>query len=85
MISLILAAVGTFLGLFFWKKAGSATALLENLGVKTELNTKDKDIAKNQGLIEAEGIKQEEIQKEVEAPKETKTDEELANIFNNRK
>jgi len=84
MITLILAAVGVFLGLIGFSKAKSAGALLENLDTKKDLNKADQNITKNDGLKEAEEAKQAELQKEIDAPKETKSDEELASIFNKK-
>jgi Xaa-Pro aminopeptidase len=85
MIKYIIGALGLLIGWFGFSKAKSAGALLENLDTKKELNKADQSITKNDGLKEAEAAKQAEIQKEIDAPKETKSDEELASIFNKKK
>lgn len=61
----ILAGVAGILAVFFRSKANSSEALLENNKTNQEILELDKQLAKNEGLLEAEEAKREELQKEV--------------------
>jgi len=59
----LLAVLGAAVGALFLKgkKLDDANALLDNQKAKEGLNQVDKDLAKNQGLLEAEDQKRKEI------------------------
>lgn len=66
---------------FLWQfvKNKNLQALLTNLAIKTVLNEKDQQIAKDKGLLEAEKQKREELKNHRDS-----TDE-LVDYFNNKK
>lgn len=83
LIGLVLALVGA---LFYQKtKRASAEALLENNEVKSKLNEKDRNIAKNQGLDQAEEQKRIELLKEANKEKGKNLNaKDMEDFFNNK-
>lgn len=77
----ILAGVAGILAVFFRSKANSSEALLENNKTNQEILELDKQLAKNEGLLEAEEAKREELQKEVKDVSK----EDLIDFVNNLK
>lgn len=77
----ILAGVAGILAVLFRSKAKSSEALLENNKTNQEILELDKQLAKNEGLLEAEEEKREELQKEVKDVSK----EELVDFINNVK
>jgi len=77
----ILAGVAGILAVFFRSKANSSEALLENNKTNQEILELDKQLAKNEGLLEAEEAKREELQKEVKDVSK----EDLVDFVNNLK
>ena len=77
----ILAVVAGILAVFFRSKANSSEALLENNKTNQEILELDKQLAKNEGLLEAEEAKREELQKEVKDVSK----EDLVDFVNNLK
>lgn len=81
LIAIIIALVGGLL--YLRSRQQTAEALLQNQDTKKELNAIDKDIAKNEGIIESEEEKQKRTQKELEDEKAKKLSaNELADFFN---
>jgi|LakMenEpi12Oct12_1017442.scaffolds.fasta_scaffold22998_1 hypothetical protein len=79
LVGLIVLLLG---GLFFEKsKRKSAEGTLENLETKKQILEVEKNVSKNNGLIEAEKEKREEIKNE----KSKKSLDDLARFFNDRK
>ena len=79
LIGLIVLLLG---GLFFEKsKRKSAEGTLENLETKKQILEVEKNVSKNNGLIEAEKEKREEIKNE----KSKKSLDDLARFFNDSK
>lgn len=79
LVALIVGLVGAFL--FQRSKAKSAEALNDNLEIKENLLEKQKEVVKNQGLIEAEEQKREEIKNDEKNP----TLIDIADYINRRK
>lgn len=79
----IVGLLVTLVGLLFYErsKRKSAEGSLENLETKKEILTIDKDVSKNNGLIEAEKEKREEIKNE----ESKKSLSDLARFFNDHK
>lgn len=79
LLALIVGLFGAFL--FQRSKTKSSEALNDNLEVKEKLLEKQKEIVKNQGLIEAEEQKREEIKNDEKNP----TLIDIADYINRRK
>lgn len=50
---------------YLWTKKNSAEALNENIDVKNEINELDKQVSKNDGLLESEEEKRKQLQDEL--------------------
>jgi len=70
MIETLLALIVGLMGALFFQrsKTKSAEAINNNLEVKEKLLEKQKEVVKNQGLIEAEEQKREEIKADEKNP-----------------
>lgn len=72
--------------LFFLKKNKAAEAQAENLETKEKVNEVQKEVVKNEALIDAEAIKREELKTEMERKtRETLTEQDIVDFFNRRK
>jgi hypothetical protein len=72
MVTYLLGAIGTLVAYLIYTKIKqrSAEALLENLEVGKKANDIDKNISKNEGLLESEEAKRKEIEEKVKKEKE---------------
>lgn len=85
MITGILLAITSLLGLFFFNKSKSAGALLDNQATKEDLNRKDVEKYKNDGLLQAEEEKRKETTTNAEEEKaKPSSNDELADFFNKK-
>lgn len=72
--------------LFFLKKNKAVEAQAENLETKEKINEVQKEVVKNEALIDAEAIKREELKNEMERKtRETLTEQDIVDFFNRRK
>lgn len=72
--------------LFFLKKNKAVEAQAENLETKEKVNEVQKEVVKNEALIDAEAIKREELKTEMERKtRETLTEQDIVDFFNRRK
>lgn len=72
--------------LFFLKKNKAAEAQAKNLETKEKVNEVQKEVVKNEALIDAEAIKREELKTEMERKtRETLTEQDIVDFFNRRK
>lgn len=78
LIGIIVALLGGFL--YQRNKAAIAEAINKNVDEKEKLNTIDRKIAENSGIISAEEQKQTELKEEIQNADNTKVD--LATVVN---
>ena len=72
--------------LFFLKKNKAVEAQAENLETKEKVNEVQKEVVKNEALIDAEAIKREDLKTEMERKtRETLTEQDIVDFFNRRK
>lgn len=80
-----LGIVGAATLVYLYIKKQSAEALLENVDTKEKVNELGKDIAKNDGLLEAEEEKRAQLEKEKNEKLKDTSVSDLIDFFNNRK
>lgn len=80
LFGLIAGLFGLYL--FTKNKKNSAEALLENNKVTSETNKIDKDISKNDGLLESEEAKRKELTDNAEKQKQDVSQKTLLDFFN---